>query len=73
MRLVGADLRGAWLDGAKLGSAELYGANLQGAKFLDRADLVGAWADEATRWPEDWTFETAKARGVRYAPRPRSR
>jgi Pentapeptide repeats (8 copies) len=45
--------------------------DLQGAE-LDGANLQGAWADEATRWPADWTPETAKDRGIRYVPRSRS-
>jgi hypothetical protein len=69
--LYGANLQHAFLHGANLQLAFLYGANLQdadleGAKNLQDAVLVGAQADETTRWPDGWTPEMAKDRGVQY-------
>jgi len=49
--LVAADLREADLAGAHLAGARLYRADLTNAHNLDRADLAGARADAATRWP----------------------
>jgi uncharacterized protein YjbI with pentapeptide repeats len=62
--LHGARLPSADLHGANLGGADLHGANLDGAD-LQNADLEGAHATEFTRWPDGWTPETAKDRGVR--------
>jgi Pentapeptide repeats (8 copies) len=66
--LTRVDLQGARLDGANLQGAVLYDTNLQDVR-LDGANLQDAIADEFTRWPADWTPETAKDRGIRYVPR----
>ena len=56
----GANLMGAFLMGANLKGANLKGADLYGAN-LKYAELLGAVADEDTRWPA-W-FDPVK-RGV---------
>jgi hypothetical protein len=68
--LQGAALRDANLHGATLRAANLHGATLEGANLhgasLNNADLQGTWADGRTTWPDDWTPEAAKDRGVQY-------
>ena len=46
----GADLQDAKVEGARLAGAVLAGADLR-CEGLGKADLRGARADEATRWP----------------------
>jgi hypothetical protein len=52
--LNGADLEDAVLFGADLKDAILFGAHLKGAKFLPRAHLGGAYANQDTTWPDDF-------------------
>ena len=58
VNLSGADLSEADLGDAGLGRTDLAGANLAGA------NLVGAFANSSTKFPDGFTKEKAKFRGV---------
>jgi hypothetical protein len=70
-RLTSANLRRA-LENADLSEANLRGSQLHSAWLqgtdLATADLRGAVANEATKWPEDFDWRAAGVREERVAP-----
>jgi uncharacterized protein YjbI with pentapeptide repeats len=67
--LKNASLRGAYLQGANLRAADLRDADLRGADMraahLDEALMTGAYANEETIWPPEFSLETQRNHGVK--------